>query len=262
MGGLVAKTLSDETKQKLSEALKRAYAEGRKQPVQSGHRKGIPHTEETKAKIREARAKQTIWNKGIKTGPRPEAVREKISRSTKGRESTIPMEKREAWRQAISEGKKGHVQSEETRQRRGASLRKAYAEGRKTVKAESGYGLGGYYDSPFQGRVWLRSSSEFQRADELDAAGLVWFYEVKRYSVQMDQPTTYTPDFWVVPNVDRKDVPSDALAFLQALPVSAVQVEDVKGWWKPSHKTFPKIQAFREQYPDIQFSIVLREGRQ
>jgi hypothetical protein len=140
-------------------------------------------------------------------------------------------------------------------------LRKAYAEGRKTVKAASGYGLGGYYCTPFQGHVWMRSGSELQRAEELDAAGLVWFYEARRFNVQMDRPTTYTPDFWVVPGVGRQDIPQDALGFLFAQPESAVLVEDVKGWWKPTHKTYPKVQAFQEQYPSIQFQIVLREGR-
>jgi len=224
-------------------------------------RKGSHHTEETKAKLRKARKRQVPWNKGIKTGPRPADVREKISQSTKGRESVIPLEKRAAWRAAISEGKKGHVQSEETKRRRGESMRRAYAEGRKTVKPESGYGNGCYYESPYQGQIWLRSSSELQRARELDAEGAVWFYEVQRYPVRMTRPTTYRPDFWVVLGTVRDDVPEDALGFLQSLPTSRVRLEDVKGWWKPTHKTYAKIQAFKQQYPEVRFEIVVREGR-
>lgn len=224
-------------------------------------RKGTHHSEAAKAKLRSARELQTPWNKGIHTGPRPVGVRQKISDTAKGQAHLVSPEKQDAWRQAISESKKGQVQSDETRQRRSASMRRAYAEGRKTVKPSSGYGKGAYYDSPFQGRIWLRSGAEIQRARELDAEGSVWFYEVQRYNVLMDRVTSYTPDFWIVPGVSRDSVLGEAKVFLQSLSPSVVWVEDVKGWWKPTHKTFPKIQAFREQYPEIQFDIVIREGR-
>jgi len=225
-------------------------------------RKGTTHTEATKARLREARSHQVPWNKGVKTGPRPAAVRQRISESLMGHPDHVPVEKKATWRRAISESKKGHVQSDDTRRKRSASMSRAYAEGRKTVKPASGYGKGRHYESPFQGSVWLRSTSEVQRAEELDAEGVVWFYEVRRFPVRMgDRVTTYRPDFWIIPGLVREDVPIDYRGFLLSLPVERVRVEDVKGWWKPSHKTFPKIQAFQQQYPDIRFEIVIREGQ-
>lgn len=41
---------------------------------------------------------------------------------------------------------------------------------------------------------------------------------------------------------------------------SQVVLEDVKGWWKPSHKAYPKVRAFQSQYPRVRFQITVREG--
>jgi hypothetical protein len=128
------------------------------------------------------------------------------------------------------------------------------------VKPESGFGKGSWYNSPFQGCIWLRSSSEVQRAKELDAEGAVWFYEALRYSVVLDNEVrSYTPDFWVVQDVHRTNVPEDLNPKL-FLSIHPHVVEDVKGWWKPTHKTYRKVMAFIEQHPEVSFRVVIREG--
>lgn len=95
---------------------------------------------------------------------------------------------------------------------------------------------------------------------ELDAAGCVWFYEVRRYDVVLDGRTaSYTPDFWIVEGT-QTDVPSDVDA-REYVSTHAHVVEDVKGWWKPTHKTYRKVMAFQEQHPEVHFQIVVREGQ-
>jgi len=243
---------------KRREGLRRAHAEGKFEK-----RKPNPPCSQAK---REAlsRGMKKAWTegrhhtsptKGLKMGPRSEETKAKISVSTKGRPSTIPPEKRDAWREAVSRGKKGHKQSPESNAKRGESLRRAYAEGRHKVSEKSGYGKGTHYESPHQGRIWLRSSAEVQRAQELDAADVSWLYEAQRFPVVMQgRCSTYTPDFWVYPA--DKSAPID----LENPTIPGVRIEDIKGWWKPTHKTYEKITAFQEQYPELNFQIVIREG--
>lgn len=261
--GRKGKVASEASKARVSESLKRAYAEGRKQPVRSSHRKGAVLTEEQKTQISNTLKAQhlTPWNKGTEMGPRPDEVKERIAATLKGKLHPISPDKVAAWKANISASKKGSVQSAESNAKRSASLVRAYAEGRKVVSDKSGYGQRFPYQSPFQGTVTLRSSSELERARELDAAGVAWFYEVKRFSViRGDKTSTYTPDFWVVPRVTRDEVPTDFATFLDTLDPSSVEIEDVKGWWGPGHKTYPKIQAFQAQYPHLNFRIVQRNG--
>lgn len=220
-------------------------------------RKGSSHTPEAKARLREARAKQTPWNKGVRTGPQdPEVVRRRALSQT-GTKRAVTRKVLDG-RVRNAEAHRGKTQSAETRAKRGASLRLAYAEGRKV--AYSGYGKGCWYDSPHQGAIWLRSTSELQRARELDEAEAVWFYEVRRYGVHIDAGlATYMPDFWIVPGVPRAQVPGDVepQEFLASHPH---EVEDVKGWWKPTHKTYRKVTAFAEQHPEVSFRVVVRQG--
>jgi len=252
------KTLSEDHKVKVSEGLKAAYAEGRREsylPVFKG-----PHTEESRQKISDSLKGREAWNAGIETGPRPLEVREKISASLTGQPHPVSPGKMDAWKKAISEGKRGHVQSEETRLKRGDSLRRAYAEGRHQVPEKSGYGRGSHFDTPFQGRKWFRSSSEVQRARELDEEGLVWFYEIRCFPVTVGgRNSTYRPDFWVFPGISRDLMGDDASDFLDT-HLDSLILEDVKGWWGPKHKTYAKIQAFTEQYPEFDFRIVVRGG--
>ena len=246
---------------KQSDGLKKAYAEGRRQPVKSSHRKGMKHTEEAKAKIREARKHQVVWNKGLKTGPMPRWIVEKRAIAQTGKPHTITpavLEGREKQRLKIT----GRKMTLEAKQKHSDALKRAYAEGRKIVSPKAGYGKGCYYDSPFQGEIWLRSTSELQRAQELDKEGVVWFYEIARFSVNLNSTkTTYRPDIWIVPSLKQNEIDQkNAFQVLSQLPCDKIIIEDVKGWWKPTHKTYPKITAFQEQYPEINFKIVVREG--
>jgi len=254
---------TEEERARVSAAVKLAYAEGRKQPVRAQHRKGTKLTDAQKAQISATLTSghHVPWNKGAEMGPRPESVRQQISATLTGRSKPIAPEKATTWKAKISASKRGKAQSTESNEKRSSGMLRAYAEGRKVVSAKSGYGKRVPYLSPFQGVVTLRSTSELQRAQELDALNLVWFYEVQRFSVaQGTRKHTYTPDFWVVPGVSRVDVPEDFRTYLRNLPAPAVDIEDVKGWWGPKHRTYAKIQAFQEQYPELRFRIVQRDG--
>jgi len=256
------KSPTKSTREKLSKALKKAYVEGRKQPVQSSHRKGVPHTEEAKEKIRKARKNQVVWNKGLSTGPMIQEIRDKISLSMQGKPHPIDPEKNKIRKKKISEAKKGVPQDPIVVEKRAATLRRLWAEGKMKVPVASGYGKGCYYESPCQGKIWLRSTSELQYARELDANKSVWFYEAERFLLVLNgKLTTYTPDFWVFEGLSRDKV-IKGQSYLDTLQHCSgiVRIEDVKGWWKPSHKTYPKIQKFQEMYPEKDFHIVIRKG--
>lgn len=68
------KALSSEHRAKVSEGFKKAYSEGRKQPVRSPHRKGTTLSPEARAKISAALKGAVPWNIGKETGPRSEEV--------------------------------------------------------------------------------------------------------------------------------------------------------------------------------------------
>lgn len=246
---------SSDSRKKKSESLIQAYAEGRKQPVRSSHRKGVKLTEEQRGKF--SRLGLPAWNKGLKTGPQDKQVVLRRSASQRGKTPRVT-EAVIAGRVRQSATKKGRKQSPELIEKRTAGLRLAYLTGRREVSPKSGYGRRFFYNSPYQGRICLRSSSELQRAQELDSEQAVWFYEVRRFSVVLGgKLTTYTPDFFIVRGVPRVDVVGDPTLLLESHPL---QVEDVKGWWGPKHKTYQKIQAFMSQYPQVDFKIAIRQG--
>jgi len=58
----------------------------------------------------------------------------------------------------------------------------------------AGYGKGCYYDSPLQGKIWLRSSYELKFAEYLDKNNIDWLYEIQTFDLGN---TTYTPDFYL-----------------------------------------------------------------
>lgn len=150
--------------------------------------------------------------------------------------------------------------SESDKESRREILRGTYREGR-LVPSEVGYGKGSYYKTPLQGRVWLRSTSEVQRALELDSEGLVWFYELKSFPVlRNSRRTTYRPDFWVISGMTLNSITQDYSSFLDAIPQDLIHIEDVKGWWSERHSDYEKIQDFKRQYPEIKFEVVVRKG--
>jgi hypothetical protein len=250
---------SAEAVAKRSESLKRCYAEGRRQPVRSSHRKGVKLSPEHRAKF--DRTGKKPWNAGKKTGPRPKEVTERIAAKLKGRKRQVTPAMKEG---AIRAAKKklGKKHTPEQRARRSASMVEDYLNGRRNVSPKAGYGKGRWYQTAHLGVIWLRSSSEEQRARELDAANTVWFFEVERFPVIVaGVQKSYMPDFWVVPNCTWDDVPPEAIANPNPfLATREVHLEDVKGWWHEGHKTWAKIRAFQEQYCDLRFEIVVRGG--
>ncbi len=56
-------------------------------------------------------------------------------------------------------------------------------------------GKGAYYDTPHQGRRWLRSSWETAVADYLNSVGKRWYYEYK--CLTLDNGIKYLPDFYL-----------------------------------------------------------------
>ncbi len=95
--------------------------------------------------------------------------------------------------------------------------------GKKAARL-SGIGKGNYYDSPLQGKVWLRSSYEIAYAKYLDEYKILWMYEMETF--ELSNEMTYTPDFF--------------------LPQFEKFIE-IKGYMKPESQI--KINKFLEEYP-------------
>ena len=106
----------------------------------------------------------------------------------------------------------------------------------------------------------MRSLLEASRAAHLDGEGVPWFYEVQRFT--LSDGRTYLPDFWVADCTMEKtrsilgSSPGDTeiLDFLMDTPH---RIEDVKGWWRKDHPSYPKVSAFKSQYQG-EFNVVVR----
>lgn len=138
-----------------------------------------------------------------------------------------------------------------------------YRSGKRSVSPRAGHGIRTQADTPFQGPLLMRSRTEAQRAQELNATGMAWFYEIQRYP--LSDGHTYTPDFWVaqVPVGEAQTVlgvspTRDAIRkYLSAVPHT---VEDVKGWFNERHPSYEKIAAFRKEHT-VDFHVrVMRKG--
>jgi len=93
----------------------------------------------------------------------------------------------------------------------------------KTIVIKSyGKGNGAYYDTPHQGRMWMRSGWELKVADYLTSQSKDWYYEYKWLDIG---DTHYLPDFY--------------------LPVENKYIE-VKGW--KTDKTMKKYNIAKEIY--------------
>lgn len=131
----------------------------------------------------------------------------------------------------------------------------------RVVPIEIGYGTKTPFTTPFQGDVVMRSRLEAKRAEFLDSHGIPWFYELARYTLADGR--TYLPDFWVVSGnfsevrdaLGSRPTKGAIESYLQLVPH---QIEDVKGWWGPDHKTYQKVELFRSQ-SKIQFKVVLKK---
>lgn len=136
----------------------------------------------------------------------------------------------------------------------------SYRNGR-TVPVSIGYGTKVSVPTPFQGVRVMRSQTEADRASYLTKEGVPWFYEVCRFTLKDGR--TYLPDFWL-PQSTMSEV-RDALGatpkkadMIRFLTSTSHQVEDVKGYWRPDHPTYEKIQTFRGDYPLVQFQITVK----
>ena len=87
----------------------------------------------------------------------------------------------------------------------------------------AGRGNGQHYDSPLQGKIWLRSSYELAYAKYLDENKILWMYEMETFDLG---DTTYTPDFFLVK--EEKFI-------------------EIKGYMRKEAQE--KINKFLEQYP-------------
>lgn len=70
----------------------------------------------------------------------------------------------------------------------------AFVNGREFGFNDKTWGKGQYYDTPLQGRVWMRSSWEVKVAEYLTFLGLKWYYEYEWLKVE---DMSYLPDFFL-----------------------------------------------------------------
>ena len=73
-------------------------------------------------------------------------------------------------------------------------MSQAFVKVRSFEFAAKTWGKGQYYDSPLQGKVWMRSSWEVKTADYLTSLNLDWYYEYKWLKVGN---FNYLPDFYM-----------------------------------------------------------------
>lgn len=103
----------------------------------------------------------------------------------------------------------------------------------KLLHSKSSYWKGQYYQSPYQERIWLRSSYEIKYAEYLDRNNIDWLYECETFDLY---DTTYTPDFYLI---------------------KEKRFIEIKGWM--SEKAQDKIDVFRKYYPEERLEVLFRE---
>lgn len=149
--------------------------------------------------------------------------------------------------------------------KRSNSLQKAFLEDRMSIPSNKIYGIPTPCDTPFQGRVTMRSKTEARHGEELNDSGVAWFYELCRY--KLSGGSSYLPDFWVTQmsvvkakkilgaNPTKKDI----RGFLQNTPY---ELEDTKaGRFDSEDKSYPKLALFCQEYPAEKFSVLLFCGK-
>jgi hypothetical protein len=203
----------------------------------------------------------------LKGKKRDSTIGVKVSKSKTGKPLT-KAQKEGAER--AGEKLRGRKRLEEIKSKISSSMIQKWEQG--ILKLSKRKGIGEYYDSLLQGKIWLRSSSEVRFASFLDLLSMggnyfIWLYEAKRYTIRDDKGVvtcTYCPDFWVIP-LSTKDIKRqfgtvslNEKQVEELLEVSKTKyIVDVKGWFNKSHRTYEKIQKFKQQYPNEIFDIVL-----
>lgn len=137
------------------------------------------------------------------------------------------------------------------------AVRDAYANGTRSVSPKSGRGIRSQVQTPLQGLKMVRSSTEKRRAEDLNAQGVVWYYEAIRY--RLTDGRSYLPDFWIFPtlsldNAPKNPSPTEVADLMITYPCV---VEDVKGWYGEKHASFSKVEAFKASYPQLDFRLVI-----
>lgn len=174
-------------------------------------------------------------------------IKLKLSRASLGK----PKSKEHALH--VSQGLQGHVHSEETRRKIGASKegKPSWSAGltkrtdpriKKISNALAGKMPGSFtgfrveYDGP-RGHETFRSEWEMFYARWLDASGFVWEYEKKTFQFQHNgQLTSYTPDFYL-PDFD--------------------EYVEVKGYYSDKNKA--KMEAFHIAYPLVRVKMLFKK---
>jgi len=77
-------------------------------------------------------------------------------------------------------------------------MSEAFVKGRK-IGFHNHWGKGAWYDTPNQGKVFMKSGWESKTADYLSSLGLSWYYEYKWLDV--GDGHSYLPDFYI-PSLD------------------------------------------------------------
>lgn len=199
--------------------------------------RGIKRSPETRAKIAEALRKRVVSDE----------TRAKMAAAHAGR--TQSQESREKTRQGLL----GRPLSEEHKNKlRQAKLRNPVrywegktrpspsAETREKMRVANGGKPKPDYWSPHIKRphpyngITFRSSYEVRVAKALDALGIRWVYEPKRFDLG---PFRYCPDFY--------------------LPDGNCYWE-VKGWFSPTAQS--KVSAFRAQHPETPLIVVMKDA--
>ena len=118
-----------------------------------------------------------------------------------------------------SEVRSGRITTAETRKK----LSESFFNGMRKVPINNSRGKGDYYNTPNQGRKWMRSGWERKVADYLTKQNVDWYYEYKW--LRLGEKTHYLPDFFI--------------------PVENKYIE-VKGW--KTEKTMKKYRLAKKKY--------------
>ncbi len=167
-----------------------------------------PQTKETRQKISNNKKGKESWNKGKKC---PQLSNENHPMWSKHHTEESNQKNREK-HLGKEPWNKGILASEETKQKMRKPKTKEHKNnisntltGRYCGKDNSNFGKspsqlcskgrGSYYNSPLQGKVYLRSSYEIAYAKYLDEHKILWMYEMETFDLGN---TTYTPDFFLL----------------------------------------------------------------
>ncbi len=225
---------TEEHKRKVSESNKNKYFSKEYRKKLSKAAIGKKHSEESKLKI-SLNHMNFFGDKNPMFGKHhTKETLEKIKLKAKGRVTSEDTKKK------ISVSNIGkHIISDELRNILSKiKIGKRNPNYGKVPDIKNSWSKGTYYNSPYQGSVWLRSPWELSYAKYLDKYNKDWLYEPQTFDLKN---TTYTPDFFLIK--DNKFI-------------------EIKGWMKP--ESLEKIKKTIKEYGiliDILYSKDLKKLR-